>query len=332
MILEIAMRFQHTSNLLFWWISGACESEKGLCKEKHMLRVICLVVTAIVAYMSSGHAWADISYSQAEKEALISLMAQVRHQRTEIEAGKTANSDRPWENTFFGSMVKFSDDGPVRRVTGLVMEVDRSVSSVQFPQFDELKILTIIGHEGLVEIKGLEKLSSLQVLKMRATAIDALGEYDLPYKTLAHLTLEQFTHLESIQLTQAAALETITMQGVPKLEKLNLSQYPQLKMLSIIDSSLTQISVENLSALEEIDLEHNALLKAMQVKSCPNLSGVSIKNSPLETLELSSLPALSRLQVRGTKLRELDLSQVPRPDVFLGNNPQLSKIRPGKKQ
>lgn len=307
--------------------------------RRNMPRSICLILVSIIACLPCNKAWAEASYSQVEKEALISLMAQIDPKETEILPDRTENPDRPWENTLFGEMLEFSNDGSTQRVTGLALGVDESRSTLNFPKLDNLKSVVIGSHAGLREIKGLEELHSLEELTIWTAGLAKLDSNNLPLKTLKKLSLYGFPNLSSMELSQAAALETIKMEHIGNLEELSIQQCPQLEKLEIVKSGLREITINDNLKIYDIALVSNKELRTVNIKSCPSLREFYVMHTdfkeqyytPLETLNLSFLPNLSRMQLTTTTLTTLDISKVPSlKRLLIADNPQLSAILLGK--
>lgn len=305
-----------------------------------MPRFICFVILILIVCLSSGYAGAHDSYGEIENEALTSLMAQIDPEMRKIilEESNPRNPDRPWENTFFEDQMRYSNDAQGQYVSTLVLPVDESVSALNIPKLDKLKVLIIVGHEGLTEIKGLRGLQGLEELTIRRAAISNLGFDNLPLQSLKHLSLLHCA-VSSLELSQAAILETIELEEVSNLEKLNIRQCPQLKEIDITKSNPQEITIIDNPKMHEIALVSNRKLKAINLKSCYSLKYFRVAHvdfdeeyyTPLETLNLESLPNLSHIQMNTTELKTLDISQVPSlKHLKIGNNPQISEILLGE--
>ena len=208
-------------------------------------------------------------------------------------------------------------------------------------------------------LKGIEKMTSLEVLKLKnekssTTSIDLSKNTKLNtlfiyrYEKLTSINLTKntkLTHLDlsdlpitSINLTKNTSLTYLDISNLKKLKTLNLTKNTKLTHLDLSDLPITSInltkntklifvSLQGLDALKSINLTININLKEISIRQCKLIKSLNLtKNTKLENLDLTNMPLTSLNLTKNTKLKTIFLSDLNISKLNLSKNKVLYSV------
>lgn len=230
------------------------------------------------------------------------------------------------------------------REIGNLEELDLSrcsithIRSSQLP--NSLKILNLGFNENL-KVVDLKRTFKLEKLDLSYCGLASFNSLKLP-DSLKDLNLkgnddlrgrraidfEYLTNLEKLDLSRCDIKEIDYIQFPPSLTELylkyneNLNKvaliHDKLKILDLSDCNITELNLEKVPGITELDLSNNKNLTINHLRDFSNLKSAKLSNCNIEKLTLSNLPRLTKLyldsninldiiNLSGSKLEELSL-------------------------
>lgn len=225
---------------------------------------------------------------------------------------------------------------------------------------EELKSIVILNFgnidqmNALKNLKGLEKLSSLEYLTIQYTNIDEIDiskNTNLKYLSIINansldnidfsknINLETinliYTHLKELDVKNCTKLKYINMgSGMVsdgKIEKLDLSNCKELVKLSISGNKLKSIDLSNNTKLEEVHLT-NGNIKHIILPQNSKIEKLELFENKIENLEeienLETLQNLKTLYIQNNYIEEFSLLEyLPKiDDINVDNSTVINSI------
>lgn len=157
-----------------------------------------------------------------------------------------------------------------------------------------LEKLCVSGSDRLYEVKGLEKLKSLEYLDVGGSPISSIKKINAP-DTLRHLSIRGDEIEKLAYLDKFPNLESFVFEGdIEKIE--GLDELQKLKELFISGNGLKKIEgLDKLQNLEILDLSNNLLKEIRGLDALVNLKQLNLNEN--EIVKIENLDNLTKLEL-----------------------------------
>jgi hypothetical protein len=206
---------------------------------------------------------------------------------------------------------------PNNQITSVII---KNLPRVKFLNFPDNNLTTFDFHSCFnIQAVYLQN-NSFQSLKIaNHTNLDFINLSDNKY--LHKLKLVNLPNLLDYDSKNCNELKKLVFNNITKLREFHsnkiithLKLYNLENLQKIISGNFSQIvdiSLENLPALQNLDIENNIKLKKLSVTNCANISQISVNRcSTLDEVNLYKLPALLTVELVNCSIRTLNLQQL----------------------
>lgn len=233
----------------------------------------------------------------------------------------------------------------------MIEEIDVSKNT----KLEELNIsLTYVED---IDLSNCPELKVFDAQETYLTSVDfskntKLEEINLIACDITELNLDNLTELKvikadkmpmaSLDVSDCTKLENVTLIGAKNLAALDLSNNTALKSLDISGTAITELSLDNNTALEELKSYDRSDVYWMTFKAAP-IKGLDVSNntalktlyldgtdlSHIEELDLTNYPSLTKVSLENAGIKEVKFNDaVTYSSIYLTGNKLVSADYP----
>ena len=199
----------------------------------------------------------------------------------------------------------------------------------------EIKSLEIKSHKGLDDLTDLEEFTGLESLTINSCTMDSLDGIE-NFKHLKKLVVittildasalvdADLQELRFIQITNGRVndvqrlidnypdLEILMLRDTSASGKIEVKHMPNLTKLEIRSDNVTELELEDLPLLTEINLDHTKITDLEGILDIPSLEKLILTFTDLTNIDgISRLENLTEIRLQGTAVTELsELEQI----------------------
>lgn len=192
--------------------------------------------------------------------------------------------------TFLNSLIKIGNDGFTNKkaISDILSNVLRTFIWDDWPGVQEVSPLLV-------------KLNDMGFSDVLSDHVKVFASETIPNEELQDM------------VGSLSNVEIINLSGNKKLTTIFLEDFPKLKKAFLFGSSVQNIEgLENLAALEDLNLGATNNLEKVSLKNLRNLRSLALFASAVQEVDLENLPALERLNLsRTTNLTSISLENLP---------------------